>query len=256
VQGRVFEGPALFPKPFAVEGRPAVIEIECRTTSGGQISIWRSLTDGSLLYLQGDGIQSRGNPTGESALDYVQAICGLITLVEPRSILVLGCGGGTLASMLARRGVVPTLVDVNPTSFEIARTHFGLPPAVPCIVDDAFAFLERDCGKYDCIAIDVYDGFKIPDHLMTVEFGRLCRERLTDRGAIVANVVTAHRWDDAAERLGSLLGGSILPKVIFDTRATADDNTIVLVGNVRPNWALLDGETSLVQDALATYRVR
>ena len=51
-----------------------------------------------------------------------------------RDVLMIGCGGGTLATMLARSHVAVTVVDLHKLSFEIARKYFHLPDDsdLPC----------------------------------------------------------------------------------------------------------------------------
>lgn len=233
-----------------------MVELEHRQTPFGTIAVWRSLSDGSLLYLQGAGVQSQGDRKGESSLGYIRAICALTLLLRTRSVLLLGSGGGTLATMLVRRGIDCTAVDVNPASFEIARTHFGLPAEVRCVVADALEFLAGSDDRYDCIVVDAYSGFAIPDHLVSVDLGTLCRRRLTAGGTILANVVIAHRWDGLPDRFGRLLAGPGMPLTILDTRAPADDNVLVMAGRLPPEWRLPAGSCTGLSDALAAYRRR
>ena len=59
------------------------------------------------------------------------------------NILVLGCGGGNLATRLARLGKELTIVDNNPISFVIAQRFFGLPDGLPLMVSDFRKFIFR-----------------------------------------------------------------------------------------------------------------
>ena len=71
------------------------------------------------------------------------------------NILFLGCGGGNLATRLARLGKKLTIVDNNPISFVIAQRYFDLPDELPLIVSDFRKFILDDHRLYDVIAIDV-----------------------------------------------------------------------------------------------------
>jgi len=79
-----------------------------------------------------------------------------------------GCGGGTLATRLARLGKRLTIVDNNPISFVIAHKFFGLPDDLPCMVSDFRKFIYDDDALYDGIAIDVGGpGFQFNDEFDT-----------------------------------------------------------------------------------------
>jgi len=60
------------------------------------------------------------------------------------NILVLGCGGGNLATRLACLGKKLTIVDNNPISFVIAQRYFGLPDGLPLMVSDFRKFILDD----------------------------------------------------------------------------------------------------------------
>src|SRR4051812_17218574 len=108
------------------------------------------------------------------------------------NILVLGCGGGNLATRLARLGKELTIVDNNPVSFVIAQRYFGLPDGLPLMVSDFRKFILDDDLLYDGIAIDVGG----PDFRFDDEFDvgtcDAIRARLTPSGRIVMNVLVAN----------------------------------------------------------------
>lgn len=58
-------------------------------------------------------------------------------------MLLIGCGGGTLGTMLTRAGKSLTIVDINPQSIALARRYFSLPHQITCHVEDGAAFLTR-----------------------------------------------------------------------------------------------------------------
>src|SRR3546814_3841878 len=55
----------------------------------------------------------------------------------------------TLFRSLDSVGVKVTIVDINPSSFELARRYFGLPDQVPCHVADGKKFLDSNEHRYD-----------------------------------------------------------------------------------------------------------
>ena len=68
----------------------------------GEIEIVECSWDGTRIYFEEGVRQSQATPDGESVFTYVKLMDEL--LHRSTSILVLGCGGGNLATRLARLG--------------------------------------------------------------------------------------------------------------------------------------------------------
>ena len=73
-----------------------------------------------------------------------------------KDVLMIGCGGGTLATMLHRSGVAVTVVDLHKLSFDIARDYFHLPADVPCHVADGIAYLKKHRRRHDALILDAF----------------------------------------------------------------------------------------------------
>jgi spermidine synthase len=161
----------------------------------GAIRVYRDKRTGDLTFLQGGCFQTKTDRNGVSLVTYVHALFGLVMQAKAQRILMVGCGGGSLASMLATAGKRLVVVDVNPAAIEIASRHFNLPDSVECHVDDGAEFLKSECGEFDAIIMDAYCGDRIPDHLRSTQFFRLSKSRLArPHGCFLANV---HMIDDA-----------------------------------------------------------
>jgi hypothetical protein len=52
---------------------------------------------------------------------------------------------------------------------------------------DGRAFLESSSETYDLIAVDAFDGERVPPHLLTEEFCREARDHLTEGGVLAYN---------------------------------------------------------------------
>jgi hypothetical protein len=98
----------------------------------GQIEIVECSWDGTRVYFEEGVRQSQATPDGESVFTYVKLMDELLSRSE--QILVLGCGGGNLATRLSRLGKRLTIVDNNPISFVLAQKFFDLPDELPCTV--------------------------------------------------------------------------------------------------------------------------
>lgn len=130
-------------------------ELDCRQGRFGEIRIMERRRDGARLYCTGDGVQTMSTPDGTSLFGYVHAIKLLIGTA--RTVLMLGGGGGSLATMLARRGVDTTVVDIDPVAEDIARRYFGLDQRVRWITEDAGTFLRSCPDRFDAVVIDACD---------------------------------------------------------------------------------------------------
>ena len=80
----------------------------------------------TLTYEQKGGWQSRADVNGISLDAHIHAIYGLVLQHAGKSVLMIGCGGGTLGTMLARAGRRVSIVEINPVSIRLAKRYFGL----------------------------------------------------------------------------------------------------------------------------------
>src|SRR5260370_18512243 len=169
----------------------------------GQIDIVECSWGGTRVYFEEGVRQSQATPDGESVLPYVKLMDELLS--GSGQILVLGCGGGNLATRLSRLGKKLTIVDHNPISFVLAHRYFDLPDELPCIVSDFRKFVFDDRAYYDGIAIDVGG----PGFRFTEEFdGETCdaiRARLAPGGRIVMNVLGANDVAPTPDRIAAKL---------------------------------------------------
>ncbi|HEY6548298.1 MAG TPA: fused MFS/spermidine synthase [Vicinamibacteria bacterium] len=107
--------------------------------------------------------------------------------------LVLGAGPFSVpkALLAGDAGVVVDVVDIEPDLLPLAERFFGFEksPRLHNHVTDARGFLQRTRERYDLIFMDVYYSITIPVHLTTREYFELARERLSEDGIVVANVL-------------------------------------------------------------------
>lgn len=142
--------------------------------------------DGSRLYYESGVLYTHVDASGANLLGYVTAMEAAIG--EPANLLLLGTAGGALATAFSRRGVAVTAVDNWQAAFDIAHRWFQLPSAVECVRDDAMAFLRSTSGRWDAIAVDVFQGTQIPPAFLTSEMGVLLARVLKPGGVVVWNV--------------------------------------------------------------------
>ncbi len=145
---------------------------------------------------------------------------------------MIGCGGGTLATMLIRAGMEVTVVDVSARSFEIARRFFALPAAVACEIADGRAFLARSKERYDAIALDAYDGDAIPAQFLNSSFFALARSRLRPRGIFAMNIMVKDDHDPTPDRIARTAQKSFRYVRLLDSDGWIDRNAVLVAGAV------------------------
>ena len=167
----------------------------------GDIAIWESEQTGDRFYREGEIFQSQSSASGESRLPYVKMMEAFLS--DANSILLLGCGGGNLATMLARQGKSVIVVDHNPVSFDLAKRFFGLPKKIPCVVEDFKEYLFAETRSFDAIAIDL-DG---PGFCFEEQFDPATCHSITARlkpsGRAILNMLVATDFDAAPDMIGS-----------------------------------------------------
>ena len=119
---------------------PAPGHVIVQVKSTGRVSYWEKVYH-----------QSAADAAGVSTADYIHAMFFFLRQVQSKDVLMIGCGGGTLATMLKREGVKVTVVDLHKLSFDIARNYFHLPADVPCHVSDGVGYLKTHRHRHDAL---------------------------------------------------------------------------------------------------------
>jgi spermidine synthase len=173
-------------------------------------------------------------------------------VAEPRRILMIGLGGGSISSYLGRflpEAEIDT-VEIDPGVIAAAKTYFGVRETarVRYIDADGRVFLNRSRQRYDLILIDAYNGGSVPFHLMTKEFYTLVKERLAPGGAAAFNVHDGSRlYASTVRTLGAAFAGVDL----YPTRL--GEVIAVATAAEPPDPARLEARAAALQ---ARYRFR
>lgn len=161
-------------------------------------SIYQSLSvvqDGSVRRLYGGRMSFSAtdlNQPYRHVMEYTEMmILGTAYVNQPKKMLMIGLGAGTVATYLRKYypDLHMTLVELDPDVVDCAQKFFNFTPdaQMNVVVHDGRWFLMRDKATYDLIFLDAYHGDYIPFHLLTQEFLQLVRAHLTPNGVIVAN---------------------------------------------------------------------
>jgi len=173
-----------------------------RHSRHGRIKIRRPPKTNALVYVQRGGNQSAIDEHGVSLDAYIHALFGLTMQFDGYKVLMIGCAGGTLATMLHRAGRRVTAVDIDPSAFRIARAYFGLPRGVRCVCKDGLEFLRTTKARFDVVIVDAFIGEAVPKPLTGDEFCSAVRRVLKPRGAVLFNVCLDGYHDRAADDIG------------------------------------------------------
>ena len=126
-------------------------------------------------------------------LPYARAmVSGLALCPEPKRVLVVGLGGGTIPSFLHKHYPETRIdgVDIDPVVVEAAKQFFGFreDATLKAYVQDGRQFIEERPNAYDVIFLDAFGSENIPYHLATREFLDAVRLAITGQGVVLADV--------------------------------------------------------------------
>ena len=207
-----------------------------------EIVIQQDNAHGGVTYWLARGPQSLADRAGISLAAYIHVLYGFLRQGHAKNILLIGCGGGTLATMLARKRAGATMLakgranvtmlDIDPVSFELARRYFHLPASIACQVADGAKFLRAGRERYDAIVLDAYGEGGVPRHLLRASFFELVKSRLKPGGFFLVNMIAADDEDRRADRAGFRLKNIFRHVRLYDAEGELDRNVILLAGPV------------------------
>lgn len=120
------------------------------------------------------------------------ALVGLALSEQPRRILVVGLGGGTLPMFLRKYYPKATIdaVDIDPDVVHVAKRFFGFreDAHMRAHVADGRQFIEKVRQPYDVIFLDAFGADNVPPHMTTQEFLQAVRRAVKPAGSVVGNI--------------------------------------------------------------------
>lgn len=138
-------------------------------------------------------------------LNYTRMLLGALYLnPEPKTILVIGLGGGTMPSTLQK--MLPQAkidsVEIDPSVVKVAQQFFGFSPAPQSavFVEDGRVFVKRALKQkatYDLILLDAFDHLYVPEHMLTREYLLEVKSLLAKNGVMAANTFSASKLYDS-----------------------------------------------------------
>jgi SAM-dependent methyltransferase len=189
---------------------------------------------GRISYWQREYQQSASDADGISLADYIHAFYFFLMQAGVRDVLMIGCGGGNLATMLWRSGVEVTVVDIEPRSFAIARKYFAMPADIPAHVADGIQWLKTHRRRHGAIVLDAFGPNGMPDVFMADAFFRLAKSRMKPRGGLfLMNVIVDDDEDRTPDNMVRLMRRRWRHVRLLDTDGWVDRNAVIAAGAVR-----------------------
>jgi spermidine synthase len=147
------------------------------------------------LYFTRDYVQSEMRLAAPYALEfaYTREMMGFLLFVpDPRRILLLGLGGGSLAKYCHRHlpAARVTAVEIDPDVIAF-RDQFLLPPddgRLRVVRDDAAQYVALCEESHDAVLVDAFDRDGVAPALGGLDFYQAVRGGLARRGVMVVNL--------------------------------------------------------------------
>lgn len=127
---------------------------------------------------------------------------------RPRSVLLLGVGGGTLAHLLSSRysDIDIVGIDRDAEMIEFARHRFGLGlPNLEIVIADAFDYVGRCERSFDYVAVDLFIGHEFQRGVLAKPFLRRLKWLAGREGEVALNLFKDRRTARHIARIGRIL---------------------------------------------------
>jgi spermidine synthase len=170
---------------------------------------------------------------------------------NPRRILVIGEGGGTIPAALQEMfpDAEIDVVELDKAVDSVARAYFDFKPGPKTRVhiSDGRIFVKRMAARkpnYDLVILDAFEADYIPEHMLTREFLQEVKASMAPGGVIVANTFSDsalydHESVTYREVFGPYFNLKQANRIILGRRDGIMPDDLAMA---RKNAALLEGE--------------
>ncbi|KGJ88090.1 spermidine synthase [Thalassotalea sp. ND16A] len=178
---------------------------------------------------------------------------------NPRRVLIIGLGGGTLSNSLLE--LYPDIeidnVEIDPAVVRVAKTYFDFKETdkVKSHTKDGRIFIkraQRNQQRYDLIILDAFNGEYIPEHLLTQEFLEETKSLLTEEGVLVANTFSSSKlYHHESATYHAVFGD------FYSIRnEQSSGNRVIIIPNKMPIANEIGDNVEMLTQPLATYNIK
>ncbi len=160
---------------------------------------------------------------------------------DPRRLLMIGLGGGTLVRFLRARAPQATLdvVEIDPEVVRLAAEWFGIVPGprLNIVTDDGARFIAESRESYDIIWLDAFlepggpdtDVAGVPRRLRQIEWLEQVRARLRPGGVAAFNIHHLFGYDEHVDAIAS-----VFPRVYLLTPTDSNERIVLALERDEP----------------------
>jgi spermidine synthase len=199
-----------------------------------------------VLQIGGNAIQSAMRLSAPDAieLDYVRAMMAfLLFCPEPRDVLMIGLGGGSMARLVHARmpATRVTVAEIDPGVVTVARKYFRFPEEderLEIVIGEGAKEVARRPAGCDVLVVDGFVNGRVAGSLCTRSFYEAAFAALRPQGVMVANFMAD---DSSLERHCARIGRAFGRDPVL-LLAEEEDNLIAFAvkgGPPRFAWAQL-----------------
>jgi len=183
---------------------------------------------------------------------------GLLLIDNPKKVLIIGLGGGTLSNTIHQ--IYPNAyidnVEIDPAVTNVAREYFGFieNEKITSVTQDGRIFIKRAKLKrqqYDWIILDAFNGDYIPEHLLTKEFFEETKAILSTQGIISANTFSISKlYNHESATYYDVFGD------FFNVSNQRNSNRIILAGHTeQPSQQIIDTRVEKLTPLLKPFNI-
>lgn len=182
-------------------------------------------------------------------------LSSLFVKPEPKSVLIIGLGGGTIPRALHELAPQARIdvVEIDPAVVKVARRYFDLGDNSTLNVIEADGRVQvkkalREQRSYDLIMLDAFDHEYIPEHLLTREFLQEVKALLAPGGVLAANTFSSSRLYDHE----STTYASVFPE-FFNLKK--ENRVIIAANGPLPSVAQLRANSERFEQTFSSFGI-
>ena len=218
----------------------------CEEADGHTVPYVLAAGDSKSLHFSFMAVQSRMdlNRPERLSLTYTRTMMGFLLFnAQPKSVAMIGLGGGSLARFILHHLPLATLkvVEINPNVVDLRR-EFLLPDdgeRFKVRLGDGAEFVRAPPRRFDALLVDGFDVQGQPPELASLDFYRDCAECLAPEGVLVVNLCPAYAgFARQMSDIGRVFDGNVVS--VYDDECS---NTVVFASRaplrelfVRHGW--------------------